>query len=228
MGVKADVYDVDARGRTAPDRLGVLEPLRRGHLVHGQRHRHAQSRPGGRHERRPARARRDPRVPLVPERRRQAPVHGRPSPPPVHVVGRRGSARSSTTRRARAPASCPGPRHRCPTPRSIHAGASACSARRTATGSGTCWSTGSGRTRIAAADEFDDDGNLFDIAGIDDPFAGLTWALRRPRRRRQPGGMTASFVIHQRHPQAGRVPAVQQLAVGPLGQAGRAVRAAHR
>ena len=36
--VGADVYDVDANGRRAPDALGVLFALRRGRLVHGRRH----------------------------------------------------------------------------------------------------------------------------------------------------------------------------------------------
>ena len=41
-----DVYDVDANGRVAPDALGVLEPLQRGHLVHGRRRHHPRARMG--------------------------------------------------------------------------------------------------------------------------------------------------------------------------------------
>ena len=47
-GVAFDVYDVDAHGRTAPDNLGVLEPLRRRRLVHGRRRRDARARLGPR------------------------------------------------------------------------------------------------------------------------------------------------------------------------------------
>ena len=36
-GVAYDIYDVDKRGNRSPDWLGVLEPLRRRHLVHGRR-----------------------------------------------------------------------------------------------------------------------------------------------------------------------------------------------
>ena len=48
-----------------------------------------------------------------------------------------------------------------------------------------------------------------------------------PGRRRQPGDERV-VRLDQRHPAARRVPAVQHLAVGPVGQAGRPVRAAHR
>ena len=43
-GVGADVYDVDANGRIAPDDLGVLSHYDAVDLVHGRRHRHARCR----------------------------------------------------------------------------------------------------------------------------------------------------------------------------------------
>ena len=49
----------------------------------------------------------------------------------------------------------------------------------------------------------------------------------RPRRRGQPEHERV-VRVHERHPGADRVPAVQQLAVEPVRQAGRAVLAAHR
>ena len=39
-GIEHDVWDVDAEGRSAPRPARGAEPLRRGGLVHGQRHRH--------------------------------------------------------------------------------------------------------------------------------------------------------------------------------------------
>ena len=76
-------------------------------------------------------------------------------------------------------------------------------------------------------DGLDEDGNVYDVAGIDDPFAGHRLGDERPRVGRQPG---RHVVLHldQRHPAGGRVPAVRELAVGALGQARWPVQPAHR
>ena len=68
-----DVYDVDANGRTAPDRPRRAQPLQGGGLVHGRRPLRPRARrsPGGTGHVE-ARRRRDPRRPRLPERGRQA------------------------------------------------------------------------------------------------------------------------------------------------------------
>jgi hypothetical protein len=50
-----------------------------------------------------------------------------------------------------------------------------------------------GAYAIAPGDGFDDDGNQFDIVGIDDPFAGLTWSFGGPESADNQT-MSASFV----------------------------------
>ncbi len=59
------------------------------------------------------------------------------------------------------------------------------------------------------------------------PVRRAALGLRRPRQREQPG---QQLVVRddERHPAGRRVPAVHELAVVPVGQAGRPVRAAHR
>ena len=84
-----------------------------------------------------------------------------------------------------------------------------------------------GAYAMAPGDGHDEEGNLFDINGIDDPFLGLSWAFGGPASADNQD-MTRSFVSTSGILPAGRVPAVRQLAIGPLGQAGRTVRAAHR
>ena len=77
-----------------------------------------------------------------------------------------------------------------------------------------------------ANDGSDPGGGLFDINGIADPFARHELGIQRRRRREEPG--LELVVRHdQRHPAAGRLPAVRELAVIALGQAGRAVRPAY-
>jgi hypothetical protein len=49
-----------------------------------------------------------------------------------------------------------------------------------------------GAYALAVADGFDDDGNLFEIAGIDDPFSGLRWGFGPDGADNQT--MSASFV----------------------------------
>ena len=49
-----------------------------------------------------------------------------------------------------------------------------------------------GAYALAVGDGFDEDGNLFSIAGIDDPFGGLTWSFGPDGADNQ--GMSASFV----------------------------------
>ena len=60
-GVGYDVYDVDRMGHRLADPLGVLEPLRRRHLVHGRRLPDPQAGPAGRDRHRAARGRGDDR-----------------------------------------------------------------------------------------------------------------------------------------------------------------------
>ncbi len=50
-----------------------------------------------------------------------------------------------------------------------------------------------GAYAIAPGDGFDEEGNQFDIAGLDDPFAGLTWGFGGPESADNQG-MSASFV----------------------------------
>jgi hypothetical protein len=50
-----------------------------------------------------------------------------------------------------------------------------------------------GAYAMAPGDGFDDDGNQFDIVGIDDPFAGLTWSFGGPESADNQA-MSASFV----------------------------------
>ena len=84
-----------------------------------------------------------------------------------------------------------------------------------------------GAYALAAGDGHDPEtGEHFGVNGIDDPFGGLSWAFG-PGRRGQPEHERV-VRVHQRHPGAVGVPAVQQLAVEPVRQAGRAVRAAYR
>ncbi len=82
-GLDADVYDVDAQGRKAPDALGVLSHYDAVVWYTGD---DVVTRTRGprRRQRRPARARRDPGVPRVHERGRQGPVHRRRGPAAVH------------------------------------------------------------------------------------------------------------------------------------------------
>ena len=87
-GIDADVYDVDARGRTAPDQLGVLSHYEARHLVHGRRRRDARSRPG-RRQRRPARPRRDARDARLPGRGRPGALHRQARRAAVHRRRRR-------------------------------------------------------------------------------------------------------------------------------------------
>ena len=49
-----------------------------------------------------------------------------------------------------------------------------------------------GAYAVAVADGFDEEGNLFNIIGIDDPFGGLTWSFGPDGAENQ--AMTASFV----------------------------------
>ncbi len=81
---RADVYDVDARGRVAPGPSRRAQPLRRGDLVHGRRQRHPPARPG-RRERRPPGDGRDPRVPRLHERGRPRRLHRRVGRPAVRA-----------------------------------------------------------------------------------------------------------------------------------------------
>ena len=82
-----------------------------------------------------------------------------------------------------------------------------------------------GYTQVAD-DGIDEDGNMFDVNGIDEPFTGLSWGFNGPESA---DNQDEQLVVRhdERHPAGGRVPAVRELAVVALGQARRAVRAAH-
>ena len=213
-GISADVYDVDARGRTAPDHIGVLGHYDTRDLVHGRRRRHAPRRLG-RRQRRPARDGHDPRGPRLHERGRPRALHrqaGRPA-----VLRRRGSGRSSTTRRARAPCN-PNPSfdpRRCLNLRG---------SRRPRQRRADYWFGG----YVQVADDGNDPaGGLFDVDGVDVPFAGLSWGFNGPASANNQTN-SSSFVATSGILPVARVPAVQQLAVDTLGQAGRPVRPAQR
>ena len=217
-GVAADVYDVDARGRTAPDHLGVLSHYDARHLVHGRRRRHPQGRLGRGNADRLA-LDEIARVPRLHERGRPRALHRQARRPAV--LRRRRSARSCTTRRARGRATRRPDRDR---PAALPAAARSIRRRRDQRRArvlvrrATSRSPATGTTTTAAS---------FDVNGIDDPFTGLTWGFNGPDSA---DNQDSSVVVRldERHPAAGRVPAVRELAVGAVGQAGRAVRAAHR
>ena len=82
-GDHADVYDVDAQGRIAPDALGVLSHYDAVVWDTGRRPRHPHRRPG-RRQRRPAGTRRAAGVPRVPERGRPGALRRRLRRPAVH------------------------------------------------------------------------------------------------------------------------------------------------
>ena len=75
-GIDADVYDVDARGRTAPDQLGVLSHYDAAVWYPGDDI--VTRKRGGPRQRRPARPGRDARVPRLPQRGRPGALHRRP------------------------------------------------------------------------------------------------------------------------------------------------------
>ena len=78
-----------------------------------------------------------------------------------------------------------------------------------------------------ADDGIDEDGSVFGMLGVDDPFTGLSWDFNGPDSADNQDS-NSSFVVDERDPAAGPVPAVRELAVVAVGQAGRPVRAAHR
>ena len=82
-GIAADVYDVDARGRTAPDQLGVLSHYKGVIWYTGD---DAVTRTAGRaaRQRRPPRARRDARDARLHGRGRPRALHGQAGRPAVH------------------------------------------------------------------------------------------------------------------------------------------------
>ena len=102
----------------------------------------------------------------------------------------------------------------------------AAAARLAATRSTTCSSTGSARyIQVDRATGDDDDGEPFDVIGVDDPFNGLTWGFNGADSA---DNQDAQRLVRrdERHPAARRVPAVQELAVGRArtGRAGRSRR----
>ena len=76
---------------------------------------------------------------------------------------------------------------------------------------------------VQVADDGNDPaGGLFDVDGVGRPFEGLSWGFNGPASA---NNQDHQLVVrgHQRHPPGRTVPAVQQLAVDALGQAGRPV-----
>jgi hypothetical protein len=206
------------RGREGPHgsgRPGRAEPLRRGDLVHRRRHRDPHGRPRSR-QRGPARPRRDLRVPRLHERGRKGALHRRPGRDAVlrrrrwHAALRpagRDPLRRLAPHRHR-PASLPAlaglGRQRQRHPAVLVRRLPADSQRRPRRG----------RQRLRRQRHRR-------------PLRGGELGDERTRVREQP---ERDVVVHldQRHPPGGRVPAVRELAVGPLGQAGRGVRPAQR
>ena len=163
-GVAFDVYDVDAHGRTAPDNLGVLEPLRRRRLVHGRRRRDPRARLGRRATRRGWRCRSCSRCATSSTR---AGACSTPASAPGSSTRRR-SARSCTTR-SRTASAAPIPAVAGALPGAVGLGRLAGRPDRVHVRCGDH----DGRT--AGCDP--DTGDPFDVAGIDDPLAGLTWGF---------------------------------------------------
>ena len=95
-GIGYDVYDVDAHGRTAPDRARRALALQRGRLVHGRGPLRARAGAARRHRHVEAVRRRDPRGARLPQRGRQAARHRQ-------AGARRARGTSSSTTRSGAP-----------------------------------------------------------------------------------------------------------------------------
>ena len=220
-GVPADVYDVDARGRIAPDQLGVLSHYDgviwyTGDDIVTRR----PGWPGGNADRLA--------LDEMLEMRAYMDEGGR-----VLYTGKRAGQQYTGARR-RQPVLRPEGRGRVqpttacrrPAPRT-RGGACCCAARCSA----ATWSTTSSQYWFGGMVQIADDGHDANRArrstlnGIDDPFDGLSWALDGPasasNQDTNSSFVTTSGILPRR-----RVPAVREQAVVALGQARRAVRPA--
>ena len=215
-GIAADVYDVDARGRTAPDQLGVLSHYKGVIWYTGD---DAVTRTAGRgaRQRRPPRARRDARDARLHGRGRPRALHGQAGRHAVHR--RRASAPSSTTRRTRRPAGPSTPRM---DPRR-------CLVLRGSTQGGDLindvlqyWF--GGMVQIAG-DGQDGTTPVRPSTASATRSTGSPWSLTAPA-----SGEHQHVVVRddERRAAGRRVPAVREPRLGALGEAGRAVRPAHR
>ena len=197
-GIAADVYDVDANGRQAPDALGVLEPLRRGHLVHRRRRHHPRAGHGARH-RVAAGQRRDARRAQLTSTRAAgcSTPASTPASSSVRVRVRPGGQRAVQPGRRRDD----GCLALADDFLQYYLGA-------------YLYNDEAGHDAATAS--------CYDVIGADNPFAGSSWTFGGAERE-QPGPQR---VVHrdQRHPAGGDVPAVHQLGVGEVRPAGRAVR----
>ena len=212
-GVAFDVYDVDAHGRTAPDNLGVLSHYDAVVWYTGDDvvTREPGWGPGQRVAAGDAGAARGARLR---QRGRARALHG-PARPASST--RRASARSCTTRSRTASAAPTRPSRRAAWP---------CRdpATRRATRSSTCSARRSPR-RTAAATRTP--GEPFDVAGIDDPLAGLTWGFNGADSA-QNQATNSSFIATgdflAGHRPGGQLPAVRELAGGRVPERPRRVR----
>ena len=217
-GVAFDVYDVDAHGRTAPDNLGVLSHYDAVVWYTGDDV--VTREPGWG----PGNASRLAMQELL-EVRDFVNEGGR-----VLYTGQRAGQQYTPglgtqlydpfeNRQCRAD---PGRRWRA---------AWRCRARATrrATRSSTCSAR---RSRRSTAGSIPDTGDPFDVAGIDDPLAGLTWGFNGADSAQN---QAIELVVHrdrrlpQGHRPGGQLPAVRELAGGRVPERpGGSVRPAHR
>jgi hypothetical protein len=190
-GVQADVYDVDARGRIAPDHLGVLDHYdavlwytgddavtRRAGWVGGNADRlaldeilefRAYMNEGG-------------KVLYTGEFAGHQFVGSSPLGPQFYDPKGEGPCRVANPAGGTMPNPAFDPR-RC---LGLFGSPSS-------DGVGDVLEYWLGAYALAPGDGFDDDGNQFDIVGIDDPFAGLTWSFGGPESADNQD-MSASFV----------------------------------
>ena len=167
-GFSADVYDIDARGRTAPDQLGVLSHYDAVLWYTGDDvvTRTAGRRPG---QRRPARARPDARGAGVHERGRPRALHGQAGRPPVLARGREPVLRPEGRDRVRPDAAAGHRSAAVPAAAGLgrrHERRARVLARRVRL-----------RGRTTAPTRA---GGVFDVNGLDDPLAGLEWSFNGP------------------------------------------------
>ena len=197
-GIEADVYDVDARGRTAPDHLGVLSHYdaviwytgddivtRTRRLGRGNADRLAMDE--------------------ILEFRAYMNEGGR-----VLYTGKWAGQQYSGAGAVGNPALRPEGRGPCnpPTRRSTRGAASCCAGLRRRPRQRRARVLVRRATSRSPTTASTDDGDLFDVNGIDDPFTGLAGASTAPDSADNQD-TSSSFVADERHPAAGRVPAVR-------------------
>ena len=211
-GIDADVYDVDARGRIAPDQLGVLGHYEAVVWYPGD---DIVTRKAGAPGATPTGWPWTRCSSSGPTSTRAA---GCSTPATRRAVSIRLWAPSCTTRRARSPA----PRHRRGPTRD-----GAWRSPDPVTTSTTCCSTGSARTSASRRRPRRERRRRSACSGSTTRSRGSTWGLNGDAERQQP---ERHHVLrrHQRDPAARRVQAVRELAVGAVGQARWTVRAAYR